>query len=153
MEQLFILIINRIKQALPQLSLVDEDYGQLEAGIEEESYPITFPCALVGNLEADWNNVGIGVQKGQIAFSVRLAIDCYDDTHYGSGTEDKVAERLQMANKLYAAIQCFRTFNNMSPIVRTKSRFYALTGGIKVYEFIFSFTLHDDSARNSQLGE
>lgn len=153
MEQLFILLINRIKQYLPHLSLVDEDYGQLEAGLDEESYPVTFPCALVGNLEADWDNVGIGVQKGHIAFSVRLAIDCYDDTHYGSGTEDKVAERLQMANKLYATLQCFRPFNNMSSIVRTKSRFYALTGGIKVYEFIFSFTLHDDSARNSQLGE
>lgn len=147
MEQLFNIIINRIKNQLPELSLVDEDYGQLEAGIEEESYPVTFPCALVGNLEANWTNVGIGVQKGQVDFSVRLAIDCYDDTHYGSGTEDKVADRLQMANRLYTAMQCLRPFHYISPINRTKSRFYALSGGIKVYEYIFSFTIHDDSAR------
>lgn len=153
MEELFKIIINRIKDQLPDLSLVDEDYGQLEAGLEEESYPVTFPCALVGNLEADWTNVGIGVQKGQVAFSVRLAIDCYDDTHLGSGTEDKVATRLQMANQLYTAMQCLRPFAYMSPINRTKSRFYALTGGIKVYEYIFSFTLHDDSAHDSQTGE
>ena len=135
------------------LSLVDEDYGQLEAGMEEDSYPVTFPCVLIGNLEADWSNVGMGVQKGQVSFSVRLAVDCYDDTHYGSGTESKVAERLQMANSLYTALQCFRPFGYMSPMIRTKSRFYAVSGGIKVYEYIFSFTVHDESALASHRGE
>ena len=138
---------------MPGLSLVDEDYGQLEAGMEEDSYPVTFPCVLIGNLEADWSNVGMGVQKGQVSFSVRLAVDCYDDTHYGSGTEDKVAERLQMANSLYTALQCFRPLGYMSPMIRTKSRFYAVSGGIKVYEYIFSFTIHDESALASHRGE
>ncbi len=138
---------------MPGLSLVDEDYGQLEAGMEEDSYPVTFPCVLIGNLEADWSNVGMGVQKGQVSFSVRLAVDCYDDTHYGSGTESKVAERLQMANSLYTALQCFRPFGYMSPMIRTKSRFYAVSGGIKVYEYIFSFTVHDESALASHRGE
>lgn len=154
MEELFNRIINRIKDQLPDLSLVDEDYGQLEAGLEEESYPITFPCVLIGNLEADWENlVGRGLQRGKVAFSVRLAIDCYDDTHLGSGTEDEVATRLLMANQVYAALQGFRSNASMTALNRTKSRFYALTGGIKVYEYIFSFTLHDDSARDSQTGE
>ena len=121
--------------------------------MEEDSYPVTFPCVLIGNLEADWSNVGMGVQKGQVSFSVRLAVDCYDDTHYGSGTESKVAERLQMANSLYTALQCFRPFGYMSPMIRTKSRFYAVSGGIKVYEYIFSFTVHDESALASHRGE
>lgn len=153
MEELFKLIIELITNKMPGLSLVDEDYGQLEAGMEEDSYPVTFPCVLIGNLEADWSNVGMGVQKGQVSFSVRLAVDCYDDTHYGSGTESKVAERLQMANSLYTALQCFRPFGYMSPMIRTKSRFYAVSGGIKVYEYIFSFTVHDESALASHRGE
>lgn len=153
MEELFRLIIGLITDKMPGLSLVDEDCGQLEAIMEDDSYPVTFPCVLIGNLEADWSNVGIGVQKGQVSFSVRLAVDCYDDTHYGSGTEDKVAERLQMANSLYTALQCFRPFGYMSPMVRAKSRFYAVSGGIKVYEYIFSFTIHDESALVSQRGE
>ena len=97
--------MQRISERMPELSLVDEDYGQLEAGLEEETYPVTFPCVLIGNLEADWDNLAGGAQRGTVFFSVRLAIDCYDDTHYGSGTESKVSERLQMANRVYAALQ------------------------------------------------
>ena len=80
MEELFKLIIELITNKMPRLSLVDEDCGQLEAGIEEDTYPVTFPCVLIGNLEANWTNVGMGAQMGQVSFSVRLAVDCYDDT-------------------------------------------------------------------------
>mgnify|MGYP003390433966 CR=1 FL=1 len=89
MEELFIKILQLITEEMPELSLVDEDYGQLET--EEDTYPVTFPCVLIGNVEADWNDIGMGTQKGVVKMSARLAIDCYDDTHYGSGTEDKVA--------------------------------------------------------------
>lgn len=144
MEELFIKILQLITEEMPELSLVDEDYGQLET--EEDTYPVTFPCVLIGNVEVDWNDIGMGTQKGVVKMSARLAIDCYDDTHYGSGTEDKVAERLQMANKLYTSLQCFRPLSDMGPMYRTKTRFYAMPGGIKVYEYIFEFEVNDDSA-------
>lgn len=144
MEELFIKIIEQIRQELPELSLVDEDYGQLET--DEDTYPVTFPCALVGNLEADWNDIGLGTQKGTVQFSARLAIDCYHDTHYGSGTEDMVAHRLSLANRLYTALQCFCPLSDMGPIFRTKTRFYSMPGGIKVYEYIFQFEMDDSSA-------
>lgn len=57
MDELFSLFIQRISEWMPELTLVDEDYGQLEAGLEEETYPVTFPCVLIGNLEADWENL------------------------------------------------------------------------------------------------
>ena len=46
MEQLFIQIIQLLKEQLPSLSLVDEDYGQLEAGIEQDSYPV---CVVISS--------------------------------------------------------------------------------------------------------
>lgn len=144
MEELFIRILQLITEEMPEVSTIDEDYGQLET--EEDTYPVTFPCVLIGNVEADWNDIGMGAQKGVVKMSARLAIDCYDDTHYGSGTEDKVAERLQMANKLYTSLQCFRPLSDMGPMYRTKTRFYAMPGGIKVYEYIFEFEVNDDSA-------
>ena len=153
MDKLFSLFMQRISERMPQLSLVDEDYGQLEAGLQEETYPVTFPCVLIGNLEADWENLAGGAQRGTVFFSVRLAVDCYDDTHYGSGTESKVAERLQTANQVYAALQGFRPDGTMTALTRTKSRFYSLPAGIKVYEYTFSFRIHDDSARLLQRGE
>ena len=49
MDEIFIAIMEQIAQEMPELSLIDEDYGQLEMGAEEDQYPVTFPCVLIGN--------------------------------------------------------------------------------------------------------
>lgn len=138
MEEIFIAIMERIAEKIPELSYIDEDYGQLEAGAEEDHYPVTFPCVLVGNAESDWNDLGYGVQKSESLITIRLAIDCYDDTHYTSGTYDKVRERQLKAKELYKALQEFQCTEETSPLVRVKSRDYSLPGNIKVYETVYS---------------
>ena len=122
-------------------------------GAEEDQYPVTFPCVLIGNTSSDWNDLGYGVQKSESMLTVRLAIDCYDDTSYASGTYDKVRERQQLAEKLYKSLQCLQCTDNASPLVREKSRSYAMPHYVKVYEMTFSFTLHDESAMPSSYGE
>ena len=122
MEEIFIAIMERIAEKIPELSYIDEDYGQLEAGAEEDHYPVTFPCVLIGNAESDWNDLGYGVQKSESLITIRLAIDCYDDTHYTSGTYDKVRERQLKAKELYKALQEFQCTEETSPLVRVKSR-------------------------------
>ena len=96
--------------------------------------------------ESDWNDLGYGVQKSESFITIRLAVDCYDDTHYTSGTYDKVRERQLKAKELYKALQEFQCTEETSPLVRVKSRDYSLPGNIKVYETVYSFTLHDESA-------
>jgi hypothetical protein len=140
MDEIFIAIMEQIAQEMPELSLIDEDYGQLEMGAEEDQYPVTFPCVLIGNTNSDWHDLGYGAQKSESALTVRLAIDCYDDTSYASGTYDKVRERQQLAKKLYKSLQCLQCTDNASPLVREKSRSYAMPHYIKVYEMTFSFT-------------
>lgn len=152
MDEIFIAIMEQIAQEMPELSLIDEDYGQLEMGAEEDQYPVTFPCVLIGNASSDWHDLGYGVQKSESMLTVRLAIDCYDDTSYASGTYDKVRERQQLAGKLYKSLQCLQCTDNASPLVREKSRSYAMPHYIKVYEMTFSFTLHDESAMPSSYG-
>ena len=100
MDEIFIAIMEQIAQEMPELSLIDEDYGQLEMGAEEDQYPVTFPCVLIGNTNSDWHDLGYGAQKSESALTVRLAIDCYDDTSYASGTYDKVRERQQLAEEI-----------------------------------------------------
>ena len=108
MEEIFIAIMERIAGMMPELSCIDEDYGQLEAGAEEDHYPVTFPCVLIGNTESDWNDLGYGVQKSESLITIRLAVDCYDDTHYTSGTYQKAKERLLKAKELYRILQGFQ---------------------------------------------
>lgn len=151
MEEIFIAIMEHIAETMPELSYIDEDYGQLEPTEDQDSYPVTFPCVLIGNTESDWNDIGYGVQKSESLVTVRLAIDCYDDTHYASGTYQKVRERQLKAKELYKALQGFQCAEEATPLVRVKSRDYSLPGNIKVYETMFSFTLHDESAMQEGL--
>ena len=151
MEEIFIAIMEHIAETMPELSYIDEDYGQLEPTEDQDSYPVTFPCVLIGNTESDWNDIGYRVQKSESLVTVRLAIDCYDDTHYTSGTYQKVRERQLKAKELYKALQGFQCTEEATPLVRVKSRDYSLPGNIKVYETMFSFTLHDESAMQEGL--
>ena len=143
MDEILINIMERIAAKMPELSMLDEDYGQLEMSAEDASYPVTFPCVLVGNIEADWRDQGLGCQKGAALVTVRLAIDCYDDTHYSSGTYDRVRERRQSDLRLYKALNRFKSAQCATPLVRVKSRDYTLPGFIKVFETTFSFTIND----------
>lgn len=141
MEQILINILNRIDDQVPGLSLVDEDYGQLE--FVEDTYPVTFPCVLVGNINTDWEGTKQGCQRGKATFTTRLAIDCYDDTHVSSGTTGKIAERMALKKAVVNALQGFIPDNCASPMFRQNSRDFSLAGGIKVYETTFRFSVHD----------
>lgn len=150
MEYLLYTLINEIKDKMPELSLVDEDYGQLEyIDSETDTYPVTFPCVLLDAADVQWSNIQGGHQKGVATINVRLAIDCYDDTHFGSDTTAKILTRHEMVEKLHNIVQCFRP-DDGAPMVRTSSRFSTMNHGIKVYENIYTCTItsyHDDSLK------
>ena len=143
MEQLILLLLQHIAAQFPNLSLVAEDCGQLET--QEDTYPVTFPCLLVGNTDTDWQDLDEDSrsQRGTATITVRLAIDCYDDVHIGSTQEASIAERLQMAKDIHNAIQGieFQECENVWPLSRIKSRDYTLPGNIKVYESIYRLTV------------
>lgn len=148
MDELYINIMERLAEKMPELSLIDEDYGQLEMAAEEDHYPVTFPCVLIGNVDADWRDLGLNNQKGTALITVRLAIDCYDDTSYGSGTYDKIRGRHDMNRKLYKLLQRFKGSQSSTPLVRIKSRDFALPGYIKVFETTYAFVINDNSAQS-----
>jgi hypothetical protein len=143
METLFNDIQKRIADNFPQLSLIDEDYGQLEAiETEEDTYPVTFPCVLISFPEVIWKQLGGPSQQGDATISVRLAIDCYDDTHYGSTTESKATDRNAFATSIHRKLQCFKSGNN-SPLIRKKTNYYSRPHAIKVYEMMYQCVVSD----------
>lgn len=146
MEDVLIALMERIAGMMPELSLIDEDYGQLEMGIDEDCYPVTFPCVLISDVVSDWNDIGMGAQKSMSTVTVRLALDCYHDTSYASGTYRHSRDRMRLANRLYKALQCFEPADDCSELVRVRERSYSLPHYVKVYEMTFAFTLHDASA-------
>lgn len=142
MEQLFYNLQQHIAAHMPALSTVDEDYGQLQT--DEDTYPVTFPCVLIDAEQTEWESLSGGVQRGKCTVVIKLAIDCYDDTRYGSGTEDKALERQRMVTELNKLLHCKRPKGAAGPLVRRKSRNYSLPGGIKVYQMTYEVAVMEE---------
>ena len=139
MESLLVNLIDRIARELPWARTVDEDYGQLEALDNEDTdmYPLTFPAVLIDLPGTDWSDTGRWGQRGTCEVRVRLLLDCYDDTHAGSQTVDRIMEREEKRKALHALLQGYRA-NEEGALVRTSSKFFTFNHGIKVYEATYT---------------
>lgn len=140
MESVKLALMKRIKEAMPE-AYIDEDYGQLES--QDDQYPVVFPCVLISAGDTEWKSMAnrLSVQQGRASVKLKLAIDCYDDTHIGSTTEDKIAEREQMVGRLVKAMQGVRLLPRTTELDRQRSSDYTLGGGIKVYEETFEYNV------------
>lgn len=132
-------LVAHINEQMPELSMVDEDYGQLEnlEDVNQDMYPITFPAVLIENTETEWSNLSGRSQKGDALFRVRLIIDCYDDTHAECGTQYAVEEREDMRSRLHTILQGFRPVDD-GVLIRKRSKFFTWYHGIKVYEMTYA---------------
>lgn len=139
MESLLVNLINKIAGELPWARTVDEDYGQLEALDDEniDMYPLTFPAILIDLQGTEWSDAGDLSQRGVCEVRVRLAIDCYDDTHAGSQTTDRIMQREEKRKALHALLQGYRVSSEGS-LIRTRSKFFTFNHGIKVYEATYT---------------
>lgn len=145
METIIAKLIAYISNQMQNISIVDEDYGQLEnIDVEDKDmYPLTFPAVLIECTETDWSNIASQNQKGEATIRVRLAIDCYDDTHAGYDRHlIKAIERAKLSNDLHHYLQGYRPLEEEA-MVRTKTRFYTHPHGIKVYEHTYTLTVSD----------
>lgn len=139
MESIIEHLVKHIGDSMPEMKVVDEDYGQLEMLDQEsrDSYPLVFPAVLIDAPDVQWDNISGLSQKGLATVRVKLCIDCYDDTHYSSGTVEKISEREVMRKALHGFLQGYRS-DGHSALVRTSSRFYTFSHGIKVYEATYN---------------
>ena len=135
MEKLLESLIELFGINMPELRTVDEDYGQLEMINQEnrDTYPLTYPAVLIDAPDVTWSNIAGLSQKGDATIRVKLIIDCYDDTHHGSTTTDRISERAEMRRKVHKLVQGYRV-DDETQLIRTNSRFYTWDHGIKVYE-------------------
>ena len=106
--------------------MVDEDYGQLEVIDDDgrEMYPITYPAVLIDLEQVDWSELAGKSQMGEARLKIRLIIDCYDDTHSGSGTEVRIIEREELRKRLHGLLEGCRPTTESSGLKRVESKFY-----------------------------
>ena len=85
------------------------------------------------------------VQSGTVTVNVKLAMDCYDDTHFTGGTAGKAQERADKVHELHSLLQGWMPMHSSSPLDRKTSRSRTMTRGIKVYELNYECRMIDDA--------
>lgn len=153
MESILANTIAHIARELPWARTVDEDYGQLEALDNEQldMYPLTFPAILIDLPGTEWTDTGDIAQRGTCEVRVRLILDCYDDTHAGSHTTDRIMQREEKRKALHALLQGYRP-SGEGALVRTRSRFFTFNHGIKVYEETYTCALSEATRETRTIG-
>ena len=76
MNEVLIELIGRLRERMPELSLIDEDYGQLETDAGDQ-YPVTFPCVLLSGLTVQWEEMGAmpaNIQRGTAEMTASTAM-------------------------------------------------------------------------------
>lgn len=129
MEELLLKIIKTLGAEVPELSYIDEDYGQLEMldEVGRDSYPLTFPALLVDCASVSWSNIEGYSQKGTATVRVRLLMDCYDDTHFGSGGQiEDIRNRAELVRKVHEVLEGMGATDTATGLVRTESDFRTL---------------------------
>lgn len=152
MERLF----NDLQQQIAtrmgtDVSLIDEDCGQLEALANgDDQYPVTFPCVFINIPSTQWDSLAGGLQHGKTTVIIRLAFDCYEDTRYGSTQEHAAALRLAFAARLNACLHGWTFDGCATVLIRRATRQFSLPGGIKVYETEYTTTVADEIPQNNE---
>ena len=152
MESLLYKTIEHVKKTNPQLSVVDENYGQLDSLCSDNPdnmYPLTFPAVLIDLQETLWTTLTPSQQRGEARINVQLIIDCYDDTHYGCGTMQAISQRAEMAERLHGSLQGFQPWGG-ERMRRESSKFYTARHGIKVYETVCVIRMSSTQSSNSE---
>lgn len=152
MESILANTIAHIARELPWARTVDEDYGQLEALDNEQldMYPLTFPAILIDLPGTEWTDTGDIAQRGTCEVRVRLILDCYDDTHAGSQTTDRIMQREEKRKALHALLQGYRP-SGEGALIRTRSRFFTFNHGIKAYEATYTCAIAESTRETATI--
>lgn len=137
-----------------ELSYIDEDYGQLEALDSEQidTYPVTFPAVLITEETTDWSNISELAQEGVTSVRIRLALDCYDDTHASAPlAKERAAERMSFVHRLHCALQGFRP-NDLGCLVRYRSGASTWRHSIKLYDLYYNYATAEDLPGRETVG-
>lgn len=138
-------LISRIRESVPALTWTDEDYGQLEAvETREDSYFITFPCALVSVANVQWETISDGLQHGTADITVRVAIDANYSLTSDAESETIMSQRLQLAKAVYEAMADYCPEKGLSGLERKRTMMYVRPKGIRVYENVYTCKIEED---------
>jgi hypothetical protein len=103
--QLYLDLSERIKTEVPEIRWIDQDFGQLERF--EYRPEVTFPCALIDFIQANYSNLSQLVQVGEVTVNIRLGFSPFSQAYHAAPTDvkEKALEYYSIEQKVFEAVQ------------------------------------------------
>lgn len=150
--QMLIELQNRIKQTVPEIRWIDQDFGQLE--IAAERPPVSFPCVLIDFPSTPFNQYLNDVETGDCTISIRLAFPPYSPSNSlaPESVKEKALQYYEIENKLYRALKGWYPDSEIcQPLNRISDATENREDTVRVRRLTFSTSYDDYTANN--LGE
>jgi hypothetical protein len=156
--QLFIDISDRLKSKVLELRWIDQDFGQLE--MFEYKPSVSFPCALIDFIQANYTNEAQNGQFGELMIQVRLGFTPFSQSSLISPTDvrEKALSFYDVEQKVFEALMGWAPNPpseeyGTNPYVQSLVRVSAITEhrendpvGLRVRVLTFSTAYEDYSA-------
>ena len=123
MKTIYKELLQRLKNEVAELNLIDYDYGQLEVPLREsERPPVRFPCALLSVELDSCQDIDEG-QYCEATVVVRIACDVPARTSSATppAVRDKHLEPYEIVAKVHKALQGYQTAF-FDPLTRRRGR-------------------------------
>ena len=139
-------LADRLAAQVPALGWVDLDQGQLDPSQLEQEYPLPFDAGVVllDFDEADWHDIGEGIQRGECQVRVSLAVRVVADSYQRSSQRGAALAKLALLADVHAALHHFDGGGQFGALVRVYSRKeVSQLPGVWVYSMGYKVLLTD----------
>ena len=139
-------LADRLRTKCAALGWIDLDQGQLDPSQLEMEYPLPFDAgvALIDFDEADWHDIGQGIQRGECQVRISLAVRVVADSYQQSSQRAAALAKLSLLGDVHRALNHFDGGGAFGALVRTYSRKEASQlPGVWVYSMGYKVLLTD----------
>lgn len=141
--EIYPLIAARLKAQVPELIWIDLDQQQFEE--EDQNYAIGYPAVLIDFDDANWQDIGEGIQNGDMTIKIRLGVQVMEDVYNQSTQLSAAMLKLQLANKVHKALQNWQG-EGFNKLTRVTSGRRPSNRSIWIYEMVYRTLVTDLSA-------
>lgn len=147
--QLYIDLSTHLKTTVPELKWIDQDFGQLERF--EYRPEVSFPCALVDFIAANYSNLAELAQLGEVTINIRMGFAPFSQAHQAApmSVKEKALEYYTIEQKIFEALQGWRN-NFTQPFIRISAVTEQRDNdpiGLRVRVITFTTSFEDESNR------
>ena len=137
-------LADRLAAQVPDLGWIDLDQGQLDNVDAEYPLPFDAGVCLIDFDEADWHDIGQGIQRGECQVRVTLAVRVVADSYQRSSQRGAALAKLELLGDVHAALQHFDGGGAFGALVRVYSRKeVSQLPGVWVYSMGYKVLLTD----------